>query len=364
MKHTAQVTESFQEDSPPTTATVHKQNIWLPYLKFALNAMVVLVFLDHLDQVKETSRDLAYTTKLGVLLSEEADELRYANEKHLAHRKIYTADFEELEEELYLRDKNLMLMEEKIHVLEEEQAFIEEGLVSIEKMAVLALFMDPSSLGRMMERKKETEDEDYDEIYEEPWRLEQTNGRRNVLQDFGEGPYHVMIELELPPKYAVSGTTDQIVVELARLDLMPYTVNFFLKQVSAKLYDGTSFGRNAGHVLQAWPLPYFANPDADMLTPFVDRGLDMLSFQEYNDNYPHDKYTLGFAGRPGGVHFYISLEDNTWTNAPDPCFGKVVHGFEALERMQQIPTIDDDSVMVESIGIKRVTVLHNYEGSN
>jgi len=362
MKHNAQITKSFHDDSPPPTEC--KQNIWLPWLKFAVNAMVIIVFLDHLEQVTETSRELADTTKLGVLLSQEIAELKESNEKHLAHKLIYRADFEDMEDELYLWNKNLTGMEEQIDLLQEKKEILEEGLVSLEKVSTLSLFMDPIRMGRLMERNKETEDEDYDEVYEEPWRLEQTVGREVVLEDFGEGPYHVMIELELPPKYVVPGTTDQIVVELARLDLMPYTINFFLEQVSAKLYDGTSFGRNAGHVLQAWPLPYFANPDADTLTEFIDSGLDKLSFREYNDNYPHEKYTVGFAGRPGGVHLYISLQDNTRINAPDPCFGKVVHGFEALERMQQIPTIDDDSLLVERIGIKRVTVLHDYEGSN
>jgi cyclophilin family peptidyl-prolyl cis-trans isomerase len=54
------------------------------------------------------------------------------------------------------------------------------------------------------------------------------------------------------------------------------------------------------------------------------------------------------AGRPGGPDFYVSTEDNTRNHGPggqasyalpgeaDPCFGKVVEGFEAVDRMHKM----------------------------
>ena len=32
---------------------------------------------------------------------------------------------------------------------------------------------------------------------------------------------------------------------------------------------------------------------------FKDMRLDKLSYQEYHKDYPHEKYTIGFSGRPG-----------------------------------------------------------------
>ena len=65
-------------------------------------------------------------------------------------------------------------------------------------------------------------------------------------------------------------------------------------------------------------------------------------------NFPHKKYTLGYAGRPGGPDFYISTADNTHNHGPggqgnyddpseaDPCFASVVLGYESVvERVHQ-----------------------------
>jgi hypothetical protein len=65
-------------------------------------------------------------------------------------------------------------------------------------------------------------------------------------------------------------------------------------------------------------------------------------------NFPHVKYTLGYAGRPGGPDFYVSTQDNTQNHGPggqasyeeaseaDPCFAKVVPGYEpVVDRMHQ-----------------------------
>ena len=65
-------------------------------------------------------------------------------------------------------------------------------------------------------------------------------------------------------------------------------------------------------------------------------------------NFPHKKWTLGYAGRPGGPDFYVSTLDNTKNHGPggqgsyedpteaDPCFAKVVPGYErVVERMHK-----------------------------
>ena len=54
------------------------------------------------------------------------------------------------------------------------------------------------------------------------------------------------------------------------------------------------------------------------------------------------------AGRPGGPDFYVSTRDNTLNHGPggqksytiaseaDPCFAKVIEGFEAVDRMTKM----------------------------
>merc|ERR1719387_2077372 len=121
-----------------------------------------------------------------------------------------------------------------------------------------------------------------------------------------------------------------VLVETAPVDLMPHAVWLFLRIV--KRWKGGSLHRNAGHVLQ------FALRDN------ADAGpVQHLAFQEYSAQYPHVKYTLGFAGRPGGPAFYISTIDNTRNHGPgsqgsateaDACFGRVVQGHGIVDKIQ------------------------------
>jgi cyclophilin family peptidyl-prolyl cis-trans isomerase len=87
-------------------------------------------------------------------------------------------------------------------------------------------------------------------------------------------------------------------------------------------------------------------------------------FQEYSPNFEHKKYTLGFAGRPGGPDFYISTMDNSKLHGPggqtsyedpteaDPCFAKVVEGFNVVDRMGLSPVKPGNyKAMVHSVAI-------------
>jgi cyclophilin family peptidyl-prolyl cis-trans isomerase len=134
-------------------------------------------------------------------------------------------------------------------------------------------------------------------------------------------------------------------IELAPVDDMPHTVYTFLEQVSHHLYDdgGYSFFANAAHVVQG-------GPQANHLTAkgenpeqrFTDSGYGAVAFPEYSTNFPHERFTLGLSGRPGGPKFYINMLDNSKNHGPggyaedgtgDPCFGKITHGFDVVEKM-------------------------------
>ena len=101
-----------------------------------------------------------------------------------------------------------------------------------------------------------------------------------------------------------------------------------------------------GHVMQGGPAKNFLTPPKSNLAQrFVDAGFKSVMFQEYSENFPHKKYTVGYAGRPGGPDFYISMKDNSKLHGPggqtsyedpseaDPCFAKVIEGTEVADRM-------------------------------
>jgi cyclophilin family peptidyl-prolyl cis-trans isomerase len=153
----------------------------------------------------------------------------------------------------------------------------------------------------------------------------------------------------------------EVIIELAPINLMPHAVHIFLSQISEGYWTrGTSaIVMNPGHVLQACPHPCLetkALGGSYPGDPYVDMrhaGLDSVSFQEYHPEYPHEKYTIGFAGRPhSGPEFYINLMNNTLDHGPkqaktveevvdetalepDPCFGKIISGFEVIDKISE-----------------------------
>eukprot|EP00934_Nitzschia_sp_Nitz4_P001994 Nitzschia sp. Nitz4//scaffold1_size375055//132931//134143//NITZ4_000252-RA/size375055-augustus-gene-0.714-mRNA-1//-1//CDS//3329540973//1994//frame0 len=175
-----------------------------------------------------------------------------------------------------------------------------------------------------------------------------------LLEKFGPGPHHVEIEVmfdpETPGIEELGSEPQRILIEMAPADQMPHVVYWFLEQVTRGLYDGSSFHRNAGHVVQGGPLVNFLTPpDVNLRQRFFDAGFVSILFQEYSPDFRHEKYTLGLAGRPGGPDFYVSTKNNTKLHGPggqtsyedpleaDPCFAKVIEGFDVVDRMQTTP---------------------------
>jgi hypothetical protein len=149
-----------------------------------------------------------------------------------------------------------------------------------------------------------------------------------------EEPYRVEVVLEFQESIAdfkEKGADGTILLEMAPSRLVPHSVFSFLE--ISRQWQGRGFHRIANHVLQVQTSGKFNN----------------LAFQEYSPEFPHKKGTVGYAGRPSGPHWYVSLIDNSRNHGPgsqqkknpyeaDSCFGKVIRGFDDdVQRIAKIP---------------------------
>merc|ERR1712129_499301 len=160
--------------------------------------------------------------------------------------------------------------------------------------------------------------------------------------------------------------TESFTIELASVETMPHSIHFFLEQVYHELWDGATFALNAPHIFQAGP--HTMTKDTNLLPKFQENELERLSFQEYHNSWSHEKYTLGYAGRPAGPDFYINKIDNSVAHGPggqahhtlkeeaDPCFGKISDGFDVVDKMFDLPGIGRHGILEKRVYIKSAKV--------
>jgi len=195
--------------------------------------------------------------------------------------------------------------------------------------------------------------------------------RRDVIEKFGEGPYHVQMVVNSSNniKNNIKGS---FVIQMHSLDEMPHAVHLFLEQVAHGLWNGCGFVINASHLLQAGAHPShipIQNMDQRKLDSFKRHSLDTMAFQEYHPNCRHEKWSLGFAGRPAGPDFYINKLDNSKSHGPggqkqhdldeeaDPSFGKVVDGFDILNQIFSSPVDGGFDLLTNVVQITEAKVI-------
>ena len=274
-------------------------------------------------------------TTLKAALIEVSNLVAVSQRLHLQLRSA-EKDVRVLERELAALD----MMEQQKEDLEVEE--------SVRRKA--SAFVNPKVVEEMnaLQKKLKWSAERAEELKEQVRAL----SKRDAVAKYGDGLKRVEIELIFP-----EGTEgpDTFVIEMAPLDIMPHSVFTFLEMVSSGLLDGCSFILNALHVLKAAPLPYDGTSASDKARAFTRSGLESVAFREYTPAYPHKRYTVGFAA-DGSPSFYINTEDNTEIHFGDPCFAKIVSGFDTIKRLEASPT--RNGIWFEHrIGIRRATIL-------
>lgn len=234
---------------------------------------------------------------------------------------------------------------------------------------------NPSDSSEIVEKYEKREETLYERIQSLQDKI-QRESYREVKERFGEGPYFVQFNIILPEE-VVSDQFPELgsfVIQLATIDQMPHSIHLFLEQVQHNLWADCAIIINAPHILQIGPHSFSTR--GDKLKPFKDLYLDKLAFQEYNETFPHEKYTIGFAGRPSGPDFYINKINNVNNHGPggqghhvldeeaDPCFAKVVEGFDLVDMIFGMKTRGAQNIMKDEVVIESVNLLgSNYKPS-
>jgi len=177
----------------------------------------------------------------------------------------------------------------------------------------------------------------------------------------GKKNYRIKFDLEFQstiPDFEEKGKDGSLLIELAPISLLPCSVYNFLE--IARTWKKGAFHRNAEHVLQA-----IARSDVTRFMPF----------QEYSKEYPHKKGTLGYAGRPSGPEFYVSIQDNTHAHGPgsqqshnkyeaDCIIGTVIEGMEdgTVDRIHKMPGTEFLGDKKKWVLIRRMHILVPGEG--
>ena len=123
---------------------------------------------------------------------------------------------------------------------------------------------------------------------------------------FGDGPTF-FVEFEV----VIGGRKQFFTVETAPITLMPHAVFTFLRTVHNGLWNDTVFLHRSTHIVEAAPRDSKGNRKDKLY-----ESENQLAFPEYSPEYAHEKYTLGFSGRPGGPAFYINTFDNRIDHGP------------------------------------------------
>lgn len=310
--------------------TAHKRK---STFSFAVTAFCVLGFC-----LYSSARSSLHTTV------KEVDELVVFSEK--VHRQLRRADYE------------IRLLERELTALDAMETEREDEEVEERVLSQSSAFANPELVDEMriiQEKLKESQAQ-ADKLKTQVSII----SKQDAVAKYGSGVIRVKMDLIFPEKDSDGDTVPDtgphtIIMEMASLDIMPHAVFTFLEMVSAKLLDGCSFILNALHVLKAAPLPYDGSSASSKAREFIDHGLESVAFREYSHDYPHDKYTVGFAA-DGSPSFYINTEDNSKIHIGEPCFAKIISGFDTVQRLEGMPT--RNGIWLEHrIGVREVSIL-------
>ena len=187
----------------------------------------------------------------------------------------------------------------------------------------------------------------------------QTSARNHIIQEFGEGPVQVVLDLDFgddpnPQQQAVTGSKKSK-ASANRIAILlwhdtPHAAWTWLEQIGRHVWDGADFTWQQAHVIDAAPKKH-------------DPLGNKIEFVEKTQLCGHESWTVGLRNNDSasngsnGLGMYINLQDNTHLHKHETCIGKVLDGFDALQRLLEVSR-NRSYDQKTSIKIKSASAMH------
>jgi hypothetical protein len=166
----------------------------------------------------------------------------------------------------------------------------------------------------------------------------QQSARSHIVQEFGEGPVQIILDLQFDEQ---EGPTR---ISILLWHDTPHAAWTWLEQIGRHVWDGADFKWQEAHAIDAGPRKQ--DPLGGKIE-FVEQG-----------QHSHEAWTVGLKedGDGGALGMYINLQDNKNYHTSEVCVGKVIDGFDALQRLLEVSR--SKSYENASIQIKTATAVH------
>ena len=139
-------------------------------------------------------------------------------------------------------------------------------------------------------------------------------------------------------------------------DKAPITAGNFIKLAESGFYDGTRFHRVIANFMIQGGDPL--SKDVSMKNRWGTGNPGYYIKDEFGSGLRNDKGTISMANsgpNTGGSQFFINVANNNFLDGKHPVFGKVIEGYDIVEKISNVKTNADDKP-VNDVIINKITI--------
>lgn len=242
-------------------------------------------------------------------------------------------------------DESMMMLhlkrleEQSLNLHESITRLTERGVagrdIAYDSQAKASENVDADLIKVQYEQLKQMEGELDHEVKSLQNKIRQTD-RQNIVRTFGEGPVQLVLEVEFGEVHTSSSQ-----LSILLWYETPHAAWTLIHQIRRGLWDGAVFDLDRNLALTAHPKA----PDTEKRLEFVEKGQKL-----------HEPWTVGLTESDNGaLSMFINLQDNSQYHKHDVCIGKIIDGFDTLQRLTRSARNGNSGA---SVAIKHATASH------